>query len=161
MGWSERVAKLVAFYASGEDLGHPFYLFSAAAPAVVSWPADFPRPSGLLAFYGLCGGGRFGSVDRFLPAEEVPLWTGRWVSGLVDDAGQPMLRSGQHVVFANDADGTPWILDATTGGVASYYFKGGSWEEPTFDSFDKYMEYALSGEPSDSEWQNVARAIFG
>ena len=88
------------------------------------------------------------------------MWTERWVSSLVDDRGHPVLTRGRHVVFANDADGTPWILDAVTGRVASYYFKGGSWAEPAFATFDEYMDYALAGELPDREWETVARALF-
>ena len=159
--WTKKVERLVTFYRTRTRDGAPFFLYEAAPPRAIAWPEGFPSPAGLLRFYELCGGGRFGFIDRWLPVEEVPLWTERWCAGLQDDNGRDVLERARHVVFANDADGTPWILDASSGRVASYYFKGGSWEEPQFDGFDEFMDYALSTNLHGENWALAARSIFG
>lgn len=98
-----------------------------------------------------------GPMIRFIPLEDLAKETSRWINLLRDyDARGDILQAGRHIVFANDADGTPWVWDSATGTVASFYWKGGDWEEPSFASFDDFMDYVLSPRGDDSSW---ARAL--
>jgi hypothetical protein len=120
-----------------------------------------PTPlQNIFSFYSLCGGGDFGPMIRFLAIEAIAQETSRWISSLREyDARGDVLFPGRHVVFANDADGTPFIWDARSGEVASFYWKGGDWEEPRFPSHDAFMEHIFASYAEVPEWERVLDAV--
>jgi hypothetical protein len=97
---------------------------------------------------------------RFIPAARIASETELWVELLrkYDDRGD-VLFGGRHVVFANDADGTPWIWDSKTDDVAKFYWKGGDWEDPRFKSFSDFMGYICRGADDDNWTAALARAV--
>lgn len=99
---------------------------------------------------------------RFIPLCDLVERTNSWIKTLsnYNERGD-ILKAGRHVVFANDADGTPWIWDSKTGEVASFYWKGGDWEKPQFKSFNEFMEYVFIPEKEDNDWHEVLRIILG
>ena len=115
---------------------------------------------GLQEFYGICGRAEIGPMIRFIPLEDLAEETARWINMLRDyDARGNILHVGRHIVFANDADGTPWIWNSASGREASFYWKGGDWEEPSFSSFDDFMEYILSPRDDDPSWAKALQVF--
>ena len=158
--WRETLRSIVAFYASDRPRQDPTFLYDAEPPRSTPWPESLPLCQGLQDFYCLCGRGEVGPMIRFIPLVELEKETSHWINLLRDyDTRGDVLQAGQHIVFANDADGTPWIWDSATGRVASFYWKGGDWEQPSFLSFDDFMDYILSPRDDDPSWANALQAF--
>lgn len=166
MNWSDKLAALARFYADPTDSRReeePFFLWVVNPPVPFEWPSSLPHLPSLERFYSVCGGGEFGPMIRFVPASRLGQQTARWVETLrqYDERGD-VLFAGRHVVFANDSAGAPWIIDATNGRVASFWWKGGDWEEPVFASLDEFMEqYIFRPSPDESDWAKALSTLFG
>ena len=161
LGWENRLTRLVTFYAKTTHPGDPFFLYDADPPETPNWPQDLPPSPDLERVYRICGSGRFGGIDRLLCLSEAAVWTARYLeSGRDYDSRGDVLKPGVHIVFAMDADGTPWILDVVSGRVASFYFKGGDWQEPSFPSFDSFMEHMLAEDLHSQDWGVAVRGIL-
>jgi hypothetical protein len=159
--WEKRLTRLVLFYGMTAEPEDPFFLYEASQPQASEWPPSLPFSAALEKVYRICSTGRFGGIDRLLPLPEAALWTTRYIeTGRDYDTRGDVLCAGRHIVFAMDADGTPWILDALTGRVASFYFKGGDWQEPSYPSVDVFMEAMLSSAGHGEDWAAAARGIF-
>jgi len=164
MDWQEKLRRLVQFYETLRADGRstePFWVWTVKPPVPFEWPVLLPPAPTLRRFYELCGGGEFGPMIRFVPAGKLHAVTVSWIDTLRDyDERGDILIPGRHIVFANDADGTPWILDTTTGEVASFYWKGGDWEEPRFGSHDEFMEHIFAPELDDAHWASALGIIL-
>lgn len=165
MDWRAKLTRLVQFYATQPDRvrqEEPFYLWVVDQAVPFEWPPALPVAPSLRQFYEICGGGEFGPMMRFIPASQLAERTQSWIETLRNyDHRGDILVPARHLVFANDADGTPWILDASTGEVASFYWKGGDWEEPRFRSHDEFMEHIFVPEKDDPDWAAALEAILG
>lgn len=162
MEWTQKLQKLVRFYADpAKSLIKPFYLWAVDQPVPFEWPAALPFVDSLHRFYTVCGGGEFGPMIRFVTASRLAEQTESWTRTLRDyDARGDILFPGRHIVFANDADGTPWIVDASSGRVASFYWKGGDWEEPQFTSHDEFMNYVFRPGEDYPDWMAALEVIL-
>jgi hypothetical protein len=97
---------------------------------------------------------------RFIPAARLASETQRWIELLRKYDGRgDVLFAGRHVVFANEADGTPWVWDSITNEVATFYWKGGDWEEPRFKSFSDFMEHICRGADDERWTAALTRAV--
>ena len=163
MDWAEKLAKMAAFYQQpGSDLREPFYLWDVQPAAPFEWPSSVPYVKSLARFYAVCSGGEFGPMIRFVPVRSLANETERWRQLLAQyDSRGDILRTGEHIVFANDADGSPWILHVATGRVASFYWKGGDWQDPPFPSHDDFMEYVLDPGPDAPVWAAAVSEVMG
>jgi len=160
--WREKVAALVRFYQTAAAREDPYVVYDVHPSSHGAWPPALPPSRSLQSFYALCNGGDFGPMVHFAPLERLQEETDRWIDVLKDyDARGDILSSDRHVVFANDADGTPWILDAPTDRVASFYWKGGDWQEPRFPSFDAFMSDLFTSRLDDGSWATVVERVLG
>ena len=160
--WAHKLARLVEFYCTPQATEEPFYLWLVERPVPFTWPSALPRCPSLERFYSLCGGGEFGPMLRFHPAARLEEETASWIATLrnYDEHGD-VLCHGRHVVFALDSDGSPWVLDAKTGEVASYWWKGGRWEDPRFRSHDAFMDHLFAPTAHDDDWAAALAIVFG
>ena len=161
MKWQDKLIQFVAYYQEHSDPPDPCLIYDPQPPAECVWPSKLPCNDEIREFYKVCGGGEFGLMLRFIPVCDLLEQTNHWVKILsgYDERGD-IIQTGRHVVFANDADGTPWIWDSKTGVVASFYWKGGDWEEPEFASFGNFMEYVFTPEEDDDSWRNSLQIII-
>jgi len=153
---------MLAYYQKHSDLPDPCFLYAPQAAIEYVWPSELPCNDEIKEFYEICDGGNFGPMLRFIPVENLVEQTNHWVKMLsnYDERGD-IIKKGRHVVFAHDADGTPWIWDSQTGVVASFYWKGGDWEEPFFPSFAEFMNYVFTPDAEDDNenWRKTLKTV--
>ncbi len=154
--WRTRLKEIVTYFNSNGVKPDPAFLYEVNPPVDLPFLTTIPAPESLRDFYQLCDGGFFGPMIRFIPLARLESETDRWIRVLkdYDDRGDVLSKS-RHCVFANDADGTPWICDNESGEVASFYWKGGDWCDPRFASFDAFMEDLLSHHSDDEDWSTM------
>ncbi len=181
MGWKEKLKLLVDFYGSKRNLEFSLNTwFHTNTPEMCDWPNELPISEGLKAFYDICGSGHFGHNLIFVPLSQLSEYTESWIEDTIDEPALTseewdiflesgdehpegtikIFENGQHIIFAVEGNGTPWVLDVLSNKVAAYYFKGGSWER-SFDSFDDFMEHVMSPELEeyDSGWGKVLSCV--
>ena len=152
-------SQIDTFLNSEGEKPEPSFLYTVNPPAGAPFPTKIPASDSLRRFYEICDGGYFGPMIRLIPIAELESETQRWIEILRDyDESGDVIAEGRHCVFANDADGTPWIYDAQTGEVASFYWKGGDWCDPRFAGFDDFMDDVLSPKPDDPDWSTSITA---
>ena len=155
--WRDLLRKMVKYYAADPAPDDdPMFLFSARPPSAGRWPDSLPLCPAMREFYQLCDGGEM--CVSFVPFGGLVETTTRWIDNLkgYDDRGD-ILFPGRHIVFAEDAGGAPHIWDSETGKTASFYYRGGDWEEPSFRSFEAYLQYAFSPSSQDEEWSTAIK----
>ena len=151
--WRDDLKLAVEFYASGPPMIDPIFLWSVNWPSNNPWPETLPSCDSLLDFYALCDGGCFGPMMNFLAMVDLPVQTKKWIETLrnYDDNGDVLIPQ-RHLVIANDADGAPWVFDATDQSVQCYYWKSGEWCDPRYDSHDDFMDAMMYKDPNSADW---------
>lgn len=152
MNWKEKLTTLTSYFNETDDLPDPLYLYIVDPPSKEAWPANLPSTKDIEEFYSVTNGGEFGPMIRFLYKEELVKENEMWTDTLSDyDEKGSIIDPQKHLVFANDSDGAPWILNTETGEVGCFYWKGGDWCE-TFTSFSDFMNYVFKPDEKDPDW---------
>jgi hypothetical protein len=160
--WRYRLEQLVSYYQAHDRFIEPFFHFDPRQPDGAAWPAELPTHAPLADFYARCGQGEVGPGVLFVPLAELASTTREWIDNLKDyDARGDVLFAGRHIVFATDGAGVPWVLDVHSGEVASFYPRGGGWEEPRYPSFDAFMNNLFDGPTRHEQWRQVRNAVRG
>ena len=158
--WETRLSTIVHFFNRESEKPEPAFLYDVRPPANSPFPESIPAPDSLKRFYDICDGGYFGPAINFIPVAELVSETQNWMEILRDyDERGDIITQGQQCVFANDPDGAPWIYDRVSGRVAAFYWKGGDWCDPKFDTHDDFMIDVLSPKPNDNDWSTMLTVI--
>lgn len=158
--WETQLSTIVRFFNSDGEKPEPAFLYEVRPSANSSFPDSLPAPKSLRRFYDICDGGYFGPGINFISISELETETQSWLEILRDyDERGDIITQGQQCVFANDPDGAPWIYDHDSGRVAAFYWKGGDWCAPKFDSHDDFMVDVLSPMTNDNDWSTMLTVI--
>lgn len=107
--------------------------WSLTLPSIQTWPSDVLAPLEMHDFYSICNGG-FLLDYSWQPLDRIRTFTDYWI----DLVGKNVLLRERHTAFATDSGGAPLVGDAATNQVATYWWKGGSWELLA-DSMEEFL----------------------
>lgn len=150
---------LQALLTTGSKASFPLATYKAKPPASGTWPASLPVCTPIVDFYRLCDGGYIGDYN-WHGRDELAARTADWVDGTKGyyGDGRDAIISGRHVVLATDASGAPLVWDATTGLMATFWFKGGDWE-PTGKDFEQFMAALFTPQGTDDLWAQAVHQL--
>lgn len=161
MDWLEKL-KLMAGHYEGDENGlsapEPAFLFVVQQPKATPWPKTVPRTSELESYFSVFGGGVFGPQIVLHSLGQIPKETDRWFRLLQDDEEfWRHVDEKKSVVIANDPDGAPWVYNAQTGKVTSYWWKEGTWEHSQCSSLAEFVEFVFGPHEGEDDWETVKR----
>ena len=141
--WRESLRDLVTI---GKSNPFPLLVFTANPPVSAPWPQNLPASNPIHELFQICDGGFFAhynwlGLSTELPKrEQLTLQNAYWHEHLKDyyPDGTSPLAQGQHLIFGNDASGSPLIWDRNSDRVSTFFFKGGDWE-PIAQTFEEFM----------------------
>jgi len=160
MTWQSKLTWLVK-NASGYD--YPIgclYLCDLNPPVNRSWTNGLPSHPVIREYFSICDGGMFGPVWNFFSLEQIANENAHY-HDLINSGHRRVVDISRDLVIAAQSDGTPIVVNTTTGRVGAYYWRDiykddqDGWTDFSFETPSAFFEWLFDPRAQNDEWRET------